>query len=188
MSLSDLNYYDDLGLQELETKLRTDLNCLGVPGKNWVPQRDGVADVVIVGGGMCGMVAWLSLITGGMQNIRILDRAIDGYEGPWLTYARMETLRSPKDLTGPAFSHGGLTFQAWYRAQFGVTKWNALDKILRPMWMDYLRWYRHVLNIPIENGISLDHVENKGDLLRLQISGMADETILCRKLIFCHRT
>ncbi len=184
MSLSDLNCYDDLGLQELETKLRTDLNCLGIPSKNWVPRRDGVADVVIVGGGMCGMVAWLSLITGGMQNIRILDRAIEGYEGPWLTYARMETLRSPKDLTGPAFSHGGLTFQAWYRAQFGVTKWNALDRILRPMWMDYLRWYRHVLNIPIENGISLDHVENKGDLLRLQVSGMTDETILCRKLIF----
>ena len=71
----------------------------------------------------------------------------------------METLRSPKDLTGPAFGHGALTFQSWYRAQYGEDNWNSLDQILEPMWMDYLKWYHGVLKIPIENGFSLNQVK-----------------------------
>ena len=176
--------FDNLGLPALEARLSADLEALLYPGKDWVPPRDGVTDIVIIGGGMCGMVAWLSLTTGGMRNIRVLDRSEAGREGPWLTYARMETLRSPKNLTGPAFGHGALTFQAWYRAQFGATEWEALDKIPRPMWMDYLSWYRDTLNIPIENGVSVDRVEPEGDLLRLTLSGAENGTILCRKLIF----
>lgn len=175
---------DYLGLTALRERLKSDLNSLLYPGKNWVPPRNGVTDTVIIGGGMCGMVVWLSLTTGGMRNIRVLDRAVEGHEGPWVTYARMETLRSPKNLTGPAFGHGALTFQAWYRAQFGAAEWEALDKIPRVMWMDYLRWYRDTLNIPIENGVSVDRVEPEGDLLRLTVSGSTTDTILCRKLVF----
>ena len=94
----------------------------------------------------------------------------------------------PKDLTGPAFGHGALTFQSWYRAQYGEDSWNSLDKILRPMWMDYLKWYRSVLKIPIENGLSLNQVKPvEGNILKLKISGNNgnnNETIFCRKLIF----
>ena len=50
--------------------------------------------------------------------------------------------------------------------------------------MDYLRWYRDTLNIPIENGVSVDRVEPEGDLLRLTVSGSTTDTILCRKLVF----
>jgi cation diffusion facilitator CzcD-associated flavoprotein CzcO len=175
---------DAIGLAALEARLKSDLACLCYPGKSWVPRRDGVSDVVIIGGGMCGLVAWLALRTGGLDNMRILDRSAEGREGPWVTYARMETLRSPKVLTGPAFGHGALTFQAWYRAQFGGAAWEALDKIPRPMWMDYLRWYRHVLEIPVENGVSVDRVEPEGDLLRLHLSGAETGTILTRKLVF----
>ncbi len=180
----DSHYFDDIGLPGIEARLKADFDCLLYPGKNWVPPRKGVTDIVIVGGGMCGMLAWLSLTIGGMQNIRVLDRSQKGCEGPWLSYARMETLRSPKNLTGPAFGHGALTFQAWYRSQFGAEKWNSLDKIARPMWMDYLRWYRHILNVPIENQVSLNHVTHQGNLLRLEVSGEKNEIILCRKLIF----
>ena len=175
---------DSQGLSALETRLKDDLDLLCYPSKDWVPQRDAVTDVIIIGGGMCGMVAWLALRTGGIQNMRILDRATKGFEGPWLGYARMETLRSPKSLSGPAFGHGSLTFQAWYRAQFGAKDWEELDKIPRTMWMDYLRWYRDVLHIPIENGVSVDHVEPDGALLRLTVSGAETGTILTRKLIF----
>lgn len=175
---------DGMGLPALEARLREDLKFLCWPGKDWVPRREGVSDVVIIGGGMCGMVAWLALKTGGMHNIRMLDRSPRGVEGPWLTYARMETLRSPKELTGPAYGHGALTFQAWYRAQFGTRDWEALDKIPRPMWMDYLKWYRSVLDIPIENGVLVDLVEPEGDLLRLYLSGAAEDTVLTRKLVF----
>lgn len=175
---------DQKGLTCLETRVKDDLALLCYPGKQWVPAQDNVANVVIIGGGMCGMVAWLGLTTGGIGNIRIFDRSESGFEGPWLDYARMETLRSPKTLTGPAFGHGSLTFQAWYRAQFGVTAWDELDKIPRTMWVDYLRWYRGALDIPIENNVSVDRVEPEGDLLRLTLSGAQSGEMLTRKLIF----
>jgi cation diffusion facilitator CzcD-associated flavoprotein CzcO len=175
---------DKQGLSFLEAQLHQGLEFLLYPGKEWVPQQEGVSDVVIIGGGMCGMVAWLGLVTGGVRNIRVLDRSRAGMEGPWLTYARMETLRSPKQLTGPAFGQGALTFQAWYRAQFGQKSWDVQDKIPRPMWMDYLRWYRKALSIPVENEVSVDHVEPEGMLLRLHLTGAAEKTILTRKLVF----
>ncbi len=184
MSNGEVLSIDAKGLPALEARLQEDLKFLCYPGNEWVPSKDGVSDVVIIGGGMCGTLAWFALSTGGMKNVRVLDRADKGFEGPWLTYARMETLRSPKTLTGPAFGHGALTFQAWYRAQFGAADWEALDKIPRPMWMDYLRWYRDVLDVPVENGVSVDHVEPEGDLLRLTLSGAEEGTILTRKLVF----
>jgi FAD-dependent urate hydroxylase len=160
------------GLAALEARLRHDLACLNLPPANWVPPRvaptgDAVLDVAVVGGGMCGLVAAFALL-GWDPEFRILDRSPAGYEGPWLTYARMETLRSPKTLPGPAFGMGPLTFRAWFEAQFGGAEWKALDKIPRPMWMDYLRWYRDVLDLPVENGVELLRVEPEGDLLRLR--------------------
>ena len=47
-------------------------------------------------------------------------RSPKDFEGPWATTARMETLRSPKQLTGPALGLPALTFRAWYEAQFGT--------------------------------------------------------------------
>ena len=35
----------------------------------------------------------------------------------------METLRSPPELTGPAFGFSNLTFRAWFEAQFGTAAW-----------------------------------------------------------------
>lgn len=176
-----------LGLSELEARLARDLQDLCYPPANWVPPRtqngEPVADAVIVGGGMCGLVAWLALSRAGIQNVRIIDRNPQGREGPWVTYARMETLRSPKTLTGPASGLPSLTFQAWYRAQFGQNAWDALDKIPRPMWMDYLSWYRRVMQIPVENGVALTRVEPQDGLLRLHVSGAAHESILTRKLV-----
>ena len=175
---------DGQGLPRLEARLHEDLSLLCWPGKDWVPARTGISDVVIIGGGMCGMVAWMALKTGGIHNVRVLDRSPFGKEGPWMTYARMETLRSPKELTGPAYGHGALTFRAWFLAQFGAAEWDKLDKIPRPMWMDYLQWYRRVLGIPVENGVSVDLVEPEGDLLRLHLSGADEGSILTRKLVF----
>lgn len=175
------------GLEALEQRLARDLEDLCYPPANWVPPtaQDGapVVDAVIVGGGMCGLVAWLALSKAGIRNVRIIDRNPEGQEGPWVTYARMETLRSPKTLTGPASGLPALTFQAWYRAQFGQGAWDSLDKIPRPMWMEYLSWYRRVMRIPVENGIALDRVEPEGALLRLHLSGAGQGTVLTRKLV-----
>lgn len=178
------------GLEALNERVRFDLACLNLPPNNWVPTHtadDGqhVHDVVIIGGGQCGLVAAFALLSGGIRNIRIFDRNPAGREGPWVNYARMETLRSPKTLPGPSYGHASLTFRAWYEAQFGVDAWEALDKIPRPMWMDYLRWYRDVLALPVENEVNVEHVTPEGELLKLELSGPGAErqSVLTRKLV-----
>ena len=92
-------------LDDLEARLAQDLQWLCLPPAGWSPRRtiDGAAvtDVLIVGGGMCGLAAAGALKLLGVDNMRIVDKAPLGTEGPWITFARMETLRSPKDLTGP---------------------------------------------------------------------------------------
>ncbi|WNL41401.1 NAD(P)/FAD-dependent oxidoreductase [Halomonas sp. PAMB 3264] len=178
------------GLEALNERVRFDLACLNLPPANWVPARTGeqgehVHDVVIIGGGQCGLVAAFALMSGGIRNLRIFDRNPQGLEGPWLNYARMETLRSPKTLPGPSYGFASLTFRAWYEAQYGNDAWEALDKIPRPTWMAYLSWYREVLALPVENGVNVEHVTPEGDLLRLELSGdgAPAQTVLTRKLI-----
>jgi cation diffusion facilitator CzcD-associated flavoprotein CzcO len=131
-----------------------------------------------------GLAAAFSLLRLGIRNLRLLDRSEAGREGPWITYARMETLRSPKQLTGPATDLPPLTFRAWYEAQFGREAWERLGKIPRPMWMEYLRWYRDVLDLPVENGIEVTRIEPAEDgLLRLPLRGAAEREILARKVV-----
>jgi cation diffusion facilitator CzcD-associated flavoprotein CzcO len=188
MNAQQVFTFDGIGLDALELQLQTDLACLCYPSANWVADKarsdQADSDVVVVGGGMCGLLVWFALRTAGIHNVRIIDQSPEGKEGPWVTYARMETLRSPKHLTGPAFGYGSLTFQAWFRAGFGAEQWEELDKIPRTMWMDYLRWYRKVLNIPVENGVALTRVEPCGELLQLTLEGSGANSVSTRKLIY----
>ena len=174
------------GLDALAQRVRFDLACLNHPPANWVvpathPSGDPVNDVVVIGAGMAGLVLTFSLLRNGIRNIRCLDRGPAGVEGPWVTYARMETLRSPKVLTGPAAGIPSLTFRAWFVAQFGAAEWEALDKIPRVMWMDYLRWYREVLALPVENGIEVLRIAPLDGLLALELAG--GTRILARKVV-----
>ena len=146
------------GLVGLEHALRQDLERLNYPPSNWVLDAeaerecaDEQYDVLVIGGGMCGLSAAFASIRLGMTKLCVLDAAEDGLEGPWLTYARMQTLRSPKHLTGPAQGIPNLTFRAWYEAQFGAPNWASLGRIPRPMWMQYLTWFKHVLRLPVRN-------------------------------------
>jgi FAD-dependent urate hydroxylase len=174
-------------LAALEARLREDLALLNHPAPNWVPETRGACDVAVVGGGMCGLVAGFALLRAGIRRVRILDRSAEGLEGPWMTYARMETLRSPKQLLGPAYGMASLTFQAWYRATHGDPAWEALYRIPRPLWMEYLRWYRRVLALPVENGISVSRVgPAEGDLLELEIDGGRAPSILARRVVLAN--
>ncbi|CAO3426912.1 FAD/NAD(P)-binding protein [Azospirillum doebereinerae] len=166
-------------LAELEARFARDLDLLAVPPPAWVPPRDGVPsgvpggilDVAIVGAGMAGLTAALALRKLGITNIRLFDRAPAGREGPWATYARMETLRSPKTLTGPALGFANLTFRAWFEAQFGRDAWETLHRIPRLQWLDYLHWYRRVTNPPIENGAALTGLAGDAEGVTLSLDG-----------------
>ncbi|MEO6364376.1 MAG: NAD(P)/FAD-dependent oxidoreductase [Caldimonas sp.] len=142
------------GLVVLEARLAYELACLQLPAPRWTPELEHqglpVADVAIVGAGMAGLALAAALVQRGLFVV-VYDEAPAGREGPWATTARMETLRSPKQLAGPALGIASLTFRAWFEAQFGGAAWEQLDKIPRLQWMEYLRWYRTVLALPVRN-------------------------------------
>ena len=157
-------------LARLESRVRDDLDHLLRPGAEWMAKpREDVVDVAIIGAGMCGLAAGFALLSAGVRDIRILDRAPEGLEGPWRSYARMETLRSPKQLVGPACGMASLTFRAWFTAAYGEAAWAALGHIPTGTWMDYLVWYRRVLELPVENGVEVRRIAPAGDLLDLDL-------------------
>ncbi len=175
------------GLDALEQRLAEDLSLLELPAKSWVPARTyhgaTVRDVVIIGGGMCGLAATAKLLFAGISNVVTYDAAPAGLEGPWVTFARMETLRSPKTLHGPALGLPQLTFRAWFTAQWGVEAWTALDKIPKNQWMDYLVWYRKVLNLPVRNNVRMTGIDSADDLIAIDLEGAETGRIYTRHLV-----
>ena len=156
-----------IGLAALEARLKQDLEWLGWPAAGWLPPprlMDGqsVLDVAIIGAGQAGLAVASALSQQGIGAV-VFDRAPAGREGPWVTTARMETLRSPKELTGPALGLPNLTFRAWFEAQFGAAGWAQLDKIPRVQWMDYLRWYRRAMNVDVRNDTTITAIRPRAD-------------------------
>ncbi|GGH58238.1 FAD-dependent urate hydroxylase [Paenibacillus silvae] len=152
-----------MSLEALNERVRNDLTFLSYGGASWVrakEQAEGhVYDVVIVGGGQSGLGAAFGLLRERISNILIIDENPAGQEGPWETYARMVTLRTPKHLTSIDLGIPSLTFRSWWEAQNGREAWEKLDKIPRGEWMNYLRWYREVLELPVRNEVRLKLIE-----------------------------
>lgn len=163
-------------LTELESRIARDLELLIIPpAKDWVqptthPQWGPLLDVAIIGAGMSALATAFALKRLGVRNVRLFDRSPAGFEGPWATYARMETLRSPPELTGPALGMANFTFRAWFEAQFGLGPWRELYRIPRLQWMDYLRWLRRVTGAVVENDTEMTALTGDGTALRLSLA------------------
>jgi FAD-dependent urate hydroxylase len=173
------------GLARHEAQVARDLEALNLPPRSWVPplSRDGVAvcDVVVIGAGMNGIAAAGALIFKGIRNIAVLEESAPGQEGPWVTTARMDTLRSPKTLPGPCFGIPSLTFRAWYEASFGAEAWEALYKIHNATWQDYLGWLQRVLRLPLTHGVRVARISPAEGLLRLTLAD--GRTMLARRVV-----
>ncbi|WP_340026800.1 NAD(P)/FAD-dependent oxidoreductase [Paenibacillus sp. FSL K6-1096] len=179
-----------MSLEALNERVKTDLSYLAYGGADWVRplvHAEGhVYDVVIVGGGQSGLGAAFGLLRERISNLLVIDENPDGLEGPWETYARMVTLRTPKHLTSIDLGIPSLTFRSWWEAQHGAAAWGEVDKIPRGQWMAYLRWYRKVLELPVMNEVRLLLVEPGGDgVYRLQVAGAGAPPgpLLARKVI-----
>ena len=115
-----------------------------------VPAGDAhVYDVVIVGAGQGGLAAAFGLARERVSNVLVVDENPLDRAGPWLNFARMRTLRTPKHVTGPDLGVPSLTPRAWYEAQHGAGSWEAMGLIPKESWAAYLAWYRRTLDIPV---------------------------------------
>lgn len=176
-------------LAELEARFRRECELLLVPpARSWLeprvhPEHGRMTDVAIIGAGMAGLAAAMALKRLGVANVRIIDRSPKGREGPWLTYARMEALRSPPELVGPALGFPSLTFRAWYEAQHGGAAWQRLHRIPRTLWMEYLHWYRRQVSPSIENGCELTALSGGPDHVVLSLRSPVGESCLAARRV-----
>lgn len=162
------------------------LRLLGPFPDNWVPARRGIDhDVVIVGAGHTGSTFAFALSRAGIRNYSVIDAAPDeASSGVWLTRARMNLLRTPKNLPGPELGVQGLSFQAWYEARNGKQAYAELPRIPRTEWAAYLSWYRKILGLQVRYGTRLIAVEPASDHLRLQLEVEGERRVeTTRKLI-----
>jgi cation diffusion facilitator CzcD-associated flavoprotein CzcO len=154
---------------QLSSRARRDLAFLSYPSREWtIPHyRDGdrVLDVLIVGGGQSGLATAFGLKRDCVTNVRILDRNPRGLEGPWRRFARMQDLRTPKDVTGIDLGIPSLTPRAWYEAKFGRRAWERIETLSPEVWRQYLDWCRDVLEIAVENEIEVTAIEPAGGVL-----------------------
>jgi cation diffusion facilitator CzcD-associated flavoprotein CzcO len=174
-----------MSLDSLAKLARQELAQLNFPPANWVLPAKGpggkpMLDALVIGGGMCGQLATFALLRAGVRNLRCVDRAPRGLEGPWATYARMEILRSPKHLTGPDLGVAALTYRAWHEAKYGIEHWQRLHKIARLDWRDYLLWVRDTAQIPVENEVEVLNLNLEKDSVEVKFKG---RTIHARKVV-----
>ena len=174
-----MNQTSNIGLQAHEAAVRRDLDMLNLPARAWLPPRDEL-DVLVVGAGMNGIAAAGALIFRGIRNIAVFDASAPGQEGPWMTYAKMEMLRSPKTLPGPCFGVPSLTYRAYHEARFGTADWEALYKLPNQLWQDYLGWLQRVLALPITRQKVLRVLPENG-MLRVEIEGGG--SVLARRVV-----
>jgi cation diffusion facilitator CzcD-associated flavoprotein CzcO len=142
------------GLAALSQRVQRDLLLLDYPKRPWLAPRSSalgepIYDVVIVGAGQSGLTAAFGLTRERVGNLLVIDKNPLDRAGPWLNFARMRTLRTPKYLTGPDLGIPSLTPRAFYEAQFGDGSWESLGLLPKELWASYLAWYRKTLEIPV---------------------------------------
>jgi cation diffusion facilitator CzcD-associated flavoprotein CzcO len=176
-------------LQSLEHDLAREMELFAYPPRIWPRAKQSedstpVLDVVIIGAGQAGLSLAFGLLRERITNILLVDRSDAGQEGPWVTWARMRTLRTIKELTGPDNGLPSASFRSWYEARNGEQAWRDLVRIPKAEWMDYLLWLRQFLQLPVENETAVTAVVAQGDRLSVTLRGPhGSRTVVARKVV-----
>ena len=147
-------------VDELAALALRELDLTRYPMKSWAlpkmaPDGSRALDVLVVGAGQAGLAAGFGLLQQRVDNILLIDENAPGREGPWGSYARMETLRTQKDVGGIEAGIPSLSLRAWFEVQYGARAWNELYKVPTEAYHRYLDWYRRVTRVPVRNSCRL---------------------------------
>lgn len=178
-------------LDALTLRVKKDLELLDYPRREWLAPRKTrtgahVFDVIIVGAGQGALAAGFGLMRERIRNILLVDQNPLDRAGPWLNFARMKTLRTPKYLTGPDLGIPSLTPRAWYEAQHGDGSWETLGLIPKETWAAYLAWYRRTLEIPVRPDTRVGALSWNAEERAWEVpctSGMHQETLFARRVV-----
>jgi len=119
--------------------------------------------VLVVGAGQAGLATTHGLRRRGIADVMVVDAAQPGLTGPWRTFARMKTLRTPKDITWPTWGVPAASPQAWFEARYGRPAWDDLEHFPTSDWQDFLDWYRTALALPVRFGTTLLDIQGGHD-------------------------
>ncbi len=175
--------------KDLDAQTGRVLRWAGREPADWVRARAGADhNVVIVGGGHSGLSIAYALKRKGVGKVDVIDRAEPGQAGIWRTVARMHQLRTPKTMApGPEGGNVALSFRAWYETLHGPAAFDALDRIPRLAWADYLTWFQQATDTKVRYRTRLVEIEPQGDLLRLHLeSDGAPRVETTRKLVLAN--
>ena len=175
-------------LQALADQARAEIAALAYPTRAWVERPAAVGDewrdVAIIGGGQSALGLAFGLQRAGVADTLCLSAAAQGEAGPWQTYARMATLRTPKELVGLEFGLPSLGFRRWYEVQFGAHAWAALERIARVHWAAYLDWYAAVTGAQIRHRTRVDAIRPIAGGFALALSDPAGtRTLHARRVV-----
>lgn len=176
-------------VKELDAQTARVLRWAGREPADWVRPRPGADhNVVIVGAGHSGLSIAYALKRKGVGKVDVIDRAEPGQAGIWRTVARMRQLRTPKTMApGPEGGNVALSFRAWYETLHGPAAFDALDRIPRLEWADYLTWFQRVTDTKVRYRTRLVEIEPQGDVLRLHLeSDGAQRVETTRKLVLAN--
>jgi cation diffusion facilitator CzcD-associated flavoprotein CzcO len=168
-------------LAQLERAAEAELALLAYPGRDWVraathPSGARVHDVLIVGGGQAGLAAAFALQREGVADVQVLDAQPAGQEGVWESFARMSHLRTPKRTIGIESGVPSLSAPAFYRACYGDAAWERIDRIERTRWMAFLRWFRRMTGVRVQNDTACIGLAPDGDVLKVRTRSTAGGT------------
>lgn len=168
----------------LVQKARQALHLLGPDAENWVEPRHHDADVLIVGGGQTGVAIAFALRRAGVTRTHVIDAAAEGQSGIWSTTARMPTLRTPKQSTGPELGIPQLSFRYFFTSQHGEQAYDNLDRIPTDQWQAYLDWYKQVVGIAVRFENRLVGIEpNASGLQAMIATPRGDVTLSAAKIV-----
>ena len=152
-------------LQQLAENIAADLDLLSYPSRIWdYSDRTDSLEVAIIGAGYVGQSAAFGLRRHGIKQVRIFDRCGPRQAGPWRSYARNATLRTPKNVTGGLdWGIPNLNFRRWCDACYGDDYWHSIRYIPRLLWADYLDWYSEVLALPTQHHTDVVDIHWQGN-------------------------
>ncbi len=173
---------------QLESQTRLAVRWAGRDPADWVRPRNGVDhNVVIVGGGQSGVALSHGLRRKGVGRVVVIDQAPPGEAGIWRSIARMHQLRTPKTLPGLDLSNPTLGFRAWYETLHGPAAFDALDRIPRLAWADYVDWFRQTTGTEVRYRTRLIEIEPQGNVLRLHLESDGQRRVeTTRKLVMAN--
>lgn len=145
-------------LEALAEQARKDMALIG-HNHDWVPTpAEGAYNVLVLGGGQAGLGAAFALSRHRIDGVKVVEAGPEDEAGCWTRYARMHTLRSPKNMKGIELDIPSLHTERWFEAKYGPEAWEATNLVPREDWNEYLTWYRETTGADVDFGTRITGV------------------------------